>query len=93
MKYGIDKTYTANQDGTNETFKHNGKTGVFAIGVNSGSGTVKLQHQIGTKFVTIDSLAADGGTQFVSPMGTLRIVTESFSSGNISVVVRPLNEH
>ncbi len=93
MKYGINKTYTAAQDGTNETFTHNGKTGVLLVGVNSGSGTVKLQHQVGSKWVTIDSLTADGGTQFVSPQSNLRIVTESWSSGNISVVVRPLNEH
>lgn len=88
MANGISKEFTTN---TSEVFSHNGKTGVFLVG-GTGSGTFTLSHSIGGEDVTIDTLSASGGTQFVSPLGKLKITTTNMS-GSKTVIVRPLNEH
>tara|TARA_E500000178_G_scaffold339402_1_gene380817 strand:- start:573 stop:842 length:270 start_codon:yes stop_codon:yes gene_type:complete len=84
---GLKKTYTANGS---DTFDHNGQAGVIAVAVASGSGTITLSHNIGGVDVTIDSFAASGGAQFVSPKGELKVTASGISSATIHVEVQPL---
>ena len=86
---GLIKTYTANGS---DTFNHNGKSGVIAVAVASGSGTITLSHSVGGTDVTIDSFTASGGAQFVSPQGTLKVAASGISSATIHVEVSPLSD-
>lgn len=83
---GLKKTYTANGS---DTFDHNGQAGVIAVAV-AGSGTITLSHNIGGVDVTIDSFAASGGAQFVSPKGELKVTASGISGATIHVEVQPL---
>lgn len=92
---GLTKSYSANTS-SDEVITHNGKAGVILVGFAAGvsGGTVTLKHTVGDVDVTIDSLSASGGTQFVSPLGKLKLQVSGYAgSGNIDVIVKPLNEH
>ncbi len=84
----LKKTYTANGS---DTFEHNGQAGVIAVAVASGSGTITLSHSIGGTDVTIDSFAASGGSQFVSPKGELKVTASGITSATIHVEVAPVS--
>lgn len=95
MASGISKAFSANT-ATDETVTHNGKAGVILVGFAAGvtGGTVTLKHTVGDVDVTIESFTASGGAQFVSPLGQLKIQVSGYAgSGNINVIVRPLNDH
>jgi len=85
------KTYEENGSDDNP---HNGKTGVILVGFNTGTGTITLSHKVGTEDVTIDTFTASGGSQFVSPLGVLKVTASGLSGdANITVNVAKLNEH
>ena len=82
------KTYTANGS---DSVEHNGGSGVIAVAVASGSGTITLSHSVGGVDVTIDSFTASGGSRFFSPSGTLKVTSSGISSATIHVDVAPLS--
>jgi hypothetical protein len=88
----LNTTITAN--GSTAVPDWNGRLGAFLVSGTFDGATVKLEHQIGSEWVSLGvdtTVTSSGGAQFITPQDQLRVtVSGAGGSTNITVVVKPL---